>query len=233
MKHVRSDCGLARQNRSRATPANHEWPLTTDQEKMMNIEAHKKRTGYMPKLGTIAAILTAGLLAALSAGCAQRSRPAAAVPKAIEPMTIDMMPTGDVVAVFMGEGIPIAKERFVQAGKPARRYRFGTDPADPSVVCFWDESEKRGFCWPNNRHGWIQLTKGTQKSPSSPPGPDEGSIIRVYYQSDDGRSVNARPPIGAPTPIYGKEWFYGGASCPFWLWGLDGSMYCWDPCPDI
>jgi hypothetical protein len=199
---------------------------------MMNMEAQKKWTGYMPTTGTIAAILTAGFFAALFTACAPPLRQAPAVPKAIEPMTIDMTQTGDVVAVFMGQGIPIAKERFIEgAGKPARHYRFGTDSTDPSVVCFWDESETRRFCWPNNRHAWIQLTKGTPASPSGVPGPDAGRIIRVYYQTDDGRSVNARRPIGSPTPIAGKEWFYGGGSCPYWFWGLDGSMYCWDPCP--
>jgi len=213
--------------------------------------------GYWTKRLAVSQILVTSVLgAALTTGCqppgsvepapsavAQAPAPTVFVPRAIEPMTIEMTQLGDVSAVFMGPRPPataaapwirIAKETAAAGlGRGERHYLFGTGVIagrHSAAVCFWDESDPRIFCWPNDRPAWIELTKGRKVPTSILPGPDRGGIIRVYYKTNTGSITPALPPSGTLTPVAGKEWWYGGHSCPYWFWGADSFMYCWDPC---
>jgi hypothetical protein len=212
------------------------------------MEAHKKWTRPIPKPGRGAAILTGGLIAALSASCVQPTAggspapaPRTEVPRTAPPVTVAMTQTGEVDAVFQGQR-SIPRDRYRKAGTPVRRYHFGTahiaDPAHPSAVCFWDESDKeRIFCWPNDRPAWIQLSTGTQYSHSRLPDPNAGRIVNVHYQSDDKKSLYALRPIEAPIQVPGKDSFFlQSDEDPCWVWyqAPDGNYYdiciCCDRC---
>jgi hypothetical protein len=205
----------------------------------MNTTAYKKSDGCRPKLEVVVSILIAGFLATLPVGCAQPAGTVAQTPgpiqapmgpKARELVTIEVTQAGDIVGVWIGS-IPVSRERYTRAGRPIRQYQFGTaktaDPAHPSSVCISDESAKERviFCWPNDRHAWIQLAPGFISAESRLPSPDAGNIKHVYFQSDrEKRSVPALAPLGTPTPIPGKVLSYQQLlDDPCWCCWVDGA----------
>jgi len=213
----------------------------------MNTTAHKRSDGRRPKLETVVPILMAVFLATLPVGCAQPAGTIAQgpgpvqapiVPKAREPVTIEVTQAGDVAGVWIGS-IPVSRERHRRAGTPIRQYQLGNariaDPAHPSGICIWDESDKdRIFCWPNDRHAWIQLTPGIVGPQSHLPGPDAGKIQKGYYQSDrEKSSVAALAPLGTPIRIPEKVLSYQQLLDDFcwccWVQG-DGSLACVNLC---
>jgi hypothetical protein len=196
------------------------------------MKSHKERIEFMCPHGKITTVLVAALFAALSTGStaqtggpspAAKAAPKAmsAVPKAREPILVEMSQAGDIIKATDANGLVIPKEdQTTTYGE--RHYIVGsgitTNLSNPNTpiqaVCLIEDGSKvkgsktSSWCWPNDRSAWLRL--------------DSRGITDVYYLSDNDLQY-ARPPVGAPLrPTSAKEyWFRRLASC---VW-IDG--YCW------
>jgi hypothetical protein len=204
-------------------------------------------------LGEVTGVFIAACAAILLAGCAaQTSSPAAgaapatpAIPRAVQPLTLEILPDGDIGRATDANGATVPS-RGATAPMPGsftegtKRYQLGTgtmaSPGKPastiSAMCV-QELGSLWQCWPRDRSAWVQV--------------NSQGLQQVYYLSDTRQSVSAGPPAGGvPMPMAGKEFSFGRrsqaargprqtspvlleatGSCPC---NLDG-LY-WDPWPD-
>jgi hypothetical protein len=203
-------------------------------------------------LGNVMAVLIAACATALSTGCATQTGapaadaapPAAAIPRAVQPLTLEITQDGEIGRATDANGTTVPS-RGSMAAMPgyftegAKRYQLGTGtmarlgtPAVTSPAGCVQEQGRPWYCWPRDKSAWLQVnSKGLQQ---------------VYYVSEHGQSVRAGPPAGAaPTATAGKEFSFargsqatGGpyqapravfeatGSCPCCMDGI-----CWDPWP--
>jgi hypothetical protein len=204
-------------------------------------------------LGEVTGVFIAACAAILSAGCAaQTSSPAAgaaaataAIPRAVQPLTLEITQNGDMGRATDANGTTVPNQESRSAmpayfTEGAKRYQLGTGTiasrGNSAVMiparCV-QEQGRAWQCWPRDRSAWLQVgNKGIQG---------------VYYVSETGQSLRAQPPAGAvPTPTPGKEFSFARrsqtaapahqgspmlleatGSCPC---NLDGLF--WDPWPD-
>lgn len=211
-----------------------------------------KETKANRAFGKITAFLIAACAAALSTtGAAQTTMPAApttgaapAIPRAAQPITLEINSAGDIARAIDANGAAVPKRdattpMSVYLTDGQKQYLVGTgtmaNPGNPAAMiqanCLQEQG--RGWqCWPRDRSGWLQVNRQ--------------GVQRVYYVSDGGQSVPARRPAGAPpVPMPGKEFSFGrrpqpagaarqapgavfeaAGSCPCCIDGV-----CWDPFP--